>query len=72
MPERYLVRCTAADGWAMAGIYSAGLTVTGMVATWQQERATRYDCPTAAAGAASRLAKKFRGTQWSAEPVFSE
>mgnify|MGYP001019199334 CR=1 FL=1 len=67
MSERYLVRCTAAKGWAMSGIYAAGLTATGMVATWLQERATRYDSQTAAAGDASRLARKFPGTVWTPE-----
>ena len=64
MTDRYLVRCTAAAGWAMAGIYAAGLTTTGMVATWKQERAARYDSQAAAAGIASRLGKKFSGTTW--------
>lgn len=64
MNDRYLVRCTAAVGRTMAGIYSAGLTATGMVATWKQERATRYDSQTAAAGVASRLTRKFSGTAW--------
>ena len=64
MNDRYLVRCTAAVGSTMAGIYAAGLTTTGMVATWKQERATRYDSKTAADGVASRLARKFSGTAW--------
>ncbi len=64
MSERYLVRCTAAAGRAMAGIYAARLTATGMVATWKQERAARYDSKTAADGVASRLARKFSGTAW--------
>ena len=34
MNERYLVRCTAATGQALTGIYAASLTATGMVATW--------------------------------------
>lgn len=62
--ELYLVRCTAAGSRAMAGIYAARLTNTGMVATWQQERAARYDTKTAAEGVASRLARKFSGTVW--------
>ncbi len=66
MNDRYLVRCTAAVGSTMAGIYAAGLTTTGMVATWKQERATRYDSKTAADGIASRLARKFSGTVWEA------
>ncbi len=67
MSERYLVRCTAAKGRAMSGIYAAGLTATGMIATWKRERATRYESKVAAAGVASRLGKKFTGTVWSAE-----
>jgi len=64
MNERYLVRCTAAAGRAMAGIYAARLTATGMVATWKQERAARYDSKVDAEGVASRLARKFSGTAW--------
>lgn len=64
MSERYLVRCTAAAGRAMAGIYAARLTATGMVATWKQERAARYDSETDASSAARRLAGKFSGTAW--------
>lgn len=65
MTERYLVRCTAAAGRAMAGIYAASLTTTGMVATWKQERAARYDSR-AATDVAFRLGKKFSGTTWEA------
>jgi len=64
MSECYLVRCTAAAGRAMSGIYAASLTATGMVATWKQERAARYDSETAAASTARRLARKFSGTTW--------
>lgn len=64
MNKCYLVRCTAAAGRAMAGIYAARLTATGMVATWKQERAARYDSETDAATAARRLAGKFSGTSW--------
>lgn len=64
MTERYLVRCTAAAGRAMSGIYAAGLTATGMVATWKHERAARYDSKTAAGDVARRLARKFSGTSW--------
>lgn len=63
MAERYLVRCTAAAGRVMTGIYAASLTTTGMVATWKQERAARYDS-LAAAAVAFRLGKKFSGTTW--------
>lgn len=64
MSNRYLVRCTAAAGRAMAGIYAARLTTTGMVATWKQERAARYDSEADAACTARRLAGKFTGTTW--------
>ncbi len=65
MSERYLVRCATSDpAQPMSGIYAARLTITGMVATWKQERAARYDSQTAAAGIASRLARKFSGTTW--------
>ncbi len=64
MSERYLVRCTAAKGWAMSGIYAAALTTTGMVATWKNERAARYDSKASAEGDATRLARKFPGTAW--------
>lgn len=64
MTDRYLVRCNAATGRAMAGIYSAGLTSNGMIATWKQERATRFSSQTAAAGVATRLNCRFSGTTW--------
>lgn len=66
---RYLVRCTEAAGRTMAGIYAAGLTATGIVATWQPDRATRYESRAAAESIVTRLAKRFRGTQWAAEPI---
>lgn len=66
MPDRYLVRCTAAAGRAMAGIYSAGLTSNGMIATWKQERATCFDTKVAASDVATRLARRFSGTTWEA------
>ena len=69
MNERYLVRCTAATGQAMTGIYAASLTATGMVATWKRERAARYESTTDATGVASRLGKKFAGTVWTEEAV---
>lgn len=64
MSERYLVRCTVAAGRAMAGIYAARLTASGMVATWKQERAARYDSEADAARTARCLAGKFTGTSW--------
>lgn len=64
MSECYLVRCTGAAGRAMSGIYAAGLTTTGMIATWKQERAARYDSEIDAAKIARRLARKFAGTAW--------
>lgn len=70
MPERYLVRCAASDpAQPMYGIYAARLTATGMVATWIQDRAARYESSLAAADVARRLARKFTGTIWTAEPV---
>lgn len=64
MSERYLVRCTAAAGRAMAGVYAARLTTTGMVATWKRERAARYKSKADAVSTAHRLAGKFTGTTW--------
>jgi len=64
MSDYYLVRCTAATGRAMAGVYAARLTTTGMVATWKQERAARYESEGAAVRAARRLTGKFAGTTW--------
>lgn len=68
MSESYMVRCTAATGGGMKGIYAAGLTATGMVATWKPERATRYDSYATATGVAARLGRKFCGTVWTAIP----
>lgn len=65
MSERYLVRCaTSHPAQPMSGIYAARLTNTGMVATWQQERAARYESEMDATSAARRLASKFTGTTW--------
>lgn len=64
MGERYLVRCTAPVGRAMAGIYAASLITTGMVATWKRERAARYESEADAATVARRLERKFTGTTW--------
>jgi len=69
MSERYIVRCTAAVGRAMAGIYAASLTPTGMVATWKRERAARHDSEIGASRTARELARKFTGTVWGIEPV---
>ena len=55
MSERYLVHCSAALGRTMVRIYAAGLTATGMVATWKRERAARYESEAAAATVARRL-----------------
>ena len=67
MPDNYIVRCSSAIGWAMTGIYLARLpAVSGMVATWKQERAARFDTENEAANAASRLARRFSGTTWEA------
>jgi hypothetical protein len=73
MTERYLVRCTSSDpAQPMSGIYAARLTITGMVATWKRERAAQYDRLAEASLVVARLANKFRGTQWAAEPVLGE
>ena len=65
MPDRYLVRCSSAIGWAMAGIYLSRLpAISGMVATWKRERAARFETETAAANAALHLARRFSGTTW--------
>jgi len=67
VPDRYLVRCTAAAGWAMSGIYCASLPASGMVATWKEERAKRYDSQAEATRAALCLGKRFTGTVWTPE-----
>ncbi len=64
MTDRYLVRCTAATGRAMAGIYAASVTATQFVATWKEERAARYDSKALADRVASSLRKRFTGTAW--------
>lgn len=64
MTDRYLVRCAAAAGRAMAGVFAARLTATGMVSTWKRERAARYDSEDDAATVARRLERKFSGTTW--------
>lgn len=64
MTDRYLVRCTAAAGRAMAWIYAARLTATGIVAIWKRERATEYDEEVAATIVARRLERKLSGTTW--------
>ena len=70
MTERYLVRCAASDpAQPMSGIYAARLTTTGMVATWIQDRAARYESALAAADVVRRLTRKFTGTSWTAEQV---
>lgn len=69
MSERYLVRCKSAVGYALAGIYAASLTPTGMVATWQQERAARFESDAIAADVVRRLASKFTGSVWGVESV---
>jgi len=72
MTKRYLVRCTHAASRAMEGIYLAGLTLNGIVATWQPGRARLFETPSAAADVVLCLAKKFCGTQWTADTVFGE
>lgn len=67
MSERYLVRCAAAQGRAMAGMYAAGLTRNGMIATWKHGRARRFDNESVADDVADHLATKFAGTVWVVE-----
>ena len=70
MTDNYLVRCSSAIGWAMAGIYLAKLpAISGMIATWKPERAARFETEAAAANAASRLARRFSGTAWEVSHV---
>lgn len=69
MSEAYLVRCTAAKGGNMAGIYFANMTSNGMIATWKSERARRFENSSSASYMASRLRKNFAGTVWAPEPV---
>lgn len=64
MSNSYLVHCTAALGRTMAGVYAAGLTASGMVATWKRERAARYESEADATAVARRLERKFSGTTW--------
>lgn len=66
MSEHYLVRCTTDGGRAMAGIFAAGLTRNGMIATWKPGRARRFDTESAARTVAASLARKFTGTAWEA------
>lgn len=69
MNEPYLVRCTAAQGRAMTGIYVAALTASGMVATWKPGRARYFETPEAAQSVARQLARRFSGTDWEAVHV---
>ncbi len=64
MNKPYLVRCTAAQGRAMAGIYVAALTASGMVATWKPGRARYFESADAAQSTARQLARRFSGTTW--------
>lgn len=65
MNDTYLVRCgTSNPAQPMTGIYVAGLTISGMVATWKPGRARRFESATEAEMVASRMARKFTGTTW--------
>jgi hypothetical protein len=70
MTDRYLVRCANSQpAQPMTGIYLGRITDTGMVATWRQERAARYENEFAASDVARRMGRKFTGTTWTVEPV---
>jgi hypothetical protein len=69
MNELYKVRCTAAPGRMMAGMYAAGMTGSGMVASWDGQRAALHTNRTDADNLASRLARQFCGTTWTVEAV---
>jgi hypothetical protein len=64
MSENYTIRCSSSVGRTMAGIFFGSLTTNGIVATWKQERARRFDSRHAAIEAASRLGRNFSGTTW--------
>lgn len=70
MSDAYMVRCgTSHPAQPMTGIYVAGLTISGMVATWKPGRARRFESATEAESVASRMARKFAGTTWEAVRV---
>lgn len=70
MTDRYLVRCANSHpAQPMTGVYLGKITNTGMVATWKQERAARYETALTASDAARRMGRKFTGTTWTVEPV---
>lgn len=69
MGELYKVRCTHAPDRGMAGMYAAGQTTNGMVATWDSQRAAVHTARADAVNMASRLARSFSGTVWVIEAV---
>ncbi|MDD5478741.1 hypothetical protein [Rhodoferax sp.] len=69
MGELYKVRCTHAPSRGMAGMYAAGHTTSGMVATWNSQRAAVHTVRTDADDMAARLARSFSGTVWAIEAV---
>lgn len=69
MNELYKVRCTKAPSRMMAGMYAAGTTGNGMVATWDGQRAAVHTSRTDADNLASRLGRDFSGTVWAVETV---
>lgn len=69
MNELFKVRCTAAPNRMMAGMYAAGVTGSGMVATWDVQRAAMHTSRADAAELASRLGRNFSGTVWAVEAV---
>ena len=64
MPDRCVVRCSSAEGRSMTGIYLGSFTSSGIVATWKEERARRFDSTSAASDAIRRLGSSFSGTTW--------
>lgn len=70
MTELYLVRCANSHpAQPMTGVYLGKMTITGMVATWKQERAARYDTALVASDVARCMGRKFTGTTWTVEPA---
>lgn len=69
MTELYKVRCTAAPGRMMAGVYAVTLASNGVVVTWQPERAAVHICRADAEILASRMGRSFSGTVWAIEAV---
>lgn len=69
MIELFKVRCTIAPNRMMAGMYAAGMTGGGMVATWDEQRAAVHTSRTDADNLAASLGRNFSGTVWAVEAV---